>query len=355
MKKNLVILMAVAMVCATVFICGCTGSSDTPAAEQTPVPTAAAEEKITLTVFHAGSLTSPMEEMEAAFEAEHQNVDVQLHPAGSTALAKEITELGAVADVYASADYTLIPGLMIPDAASWYVTFAKNQMVLCYTDKSKFADEVTADNWYEILGRDDVTWGFSDPNLDPCGYRSLMVIVLAEFNYNDEMIFDNLVGEYTQIYPTVADGVVTVHANETAPAYPVTIAPKSVELIAGLESGNLDYAWEYRSVAEQNAASGVKYIELPEAIDLSSIAYADTYAKVLIDTEGGMMKGKPIVYGVTVPTTADDPAMGVEFVSMLIGPTGQQIMADAGQPPINPPVGFVDIPAALKNMVEMSA
>ena len=357
MKKNLVFLMAVAVVCATVFICGCTGS-DTPAAEQTPVSTAAptaAEEKITLEVYHAGSLTAPMEEMEKAFEAEHSNVDVQLHPAGSTKLAKEITELDAVADVYASADYSLIPGLMIPDYASWYVTFAKNRMVLCYTDKSKYADEVTEDNWYEILAREGVTWGFSDPNLDPCGYRSLMVITLAELEYNDDMIFDNLVGEYTQIYPTVADGVVTIHANDTAPVYPVTITPKSVELIAGLESGNLDYAWEYRSVAEQNADSGVKYIELPESIDLSAIAYKDTYAKVLIDTEGGMMKGKPIVYGVTVPKTADNPETGIEFVSMLIGPTGQQIMADAGQPPINPPVGFVDIPAALKNMVEMSA
>ena len=355
MKKNLVFLMAVAVVCATVFICGCTGSGETPVADQTPEQTAAAEEKITLTVYQAGSLTSPMEAMEKVFEAEHPNVDVQLHPAGSTKLAKEITELDAVADVYASADYSLIPNMMIPDYASWYVTFAKNRMVLCYTDKSNFADEVTADNWYEILARDGVTWGFSDPNLDPCGYRSLMVVMLAESTYDDDMIFDNLIGEYTQIYPTVADGVVTIHATETAPVYPVTITPKSVELIAGLESGNLDYAWEYRSVAEQNAASGVKYIELPESIDLSSITYKDTYAKVQVESQGGMKKGKPIVYGVTVPKTADNPETGVEFVSMLIGPTGQQIMADAGQPPINPPVGFVDIPAALKSLVEQNA
>jgi molybdate/tungstate transport system substrate-binding protein len=354
MKRKLVFIMAVAVVCATVFICGCMGGNDTPPADQTPVPTAGAE-KIALKVFHAGSLTSPMEKMEAEFEAKHSNVDVQLHPGGSTKLAKEITELGAAADVFASADYTLIPELMIPDDASWYVTFAKNQMVLCYTDKSKFADEVTADNWYDILGREGVTWGFSDPNLDPCGYRSLMTIVLAELNYNDDTIFENLVGQHSKITSTVEDGVVTVHAKETGVVYPITITPKSVELIAGLESGNLDYAWEYRSVAEQNAASGVKFIELPEAIDLSSVAYEDTYAKVQIDTAGGMLEGKPIVYGVTVPKTADNPDTGVEFVSMLIGPTGQQIMADAGQPPIVPPGGFFDIPAALKDMVEMTA
>ena len=81
----------------------------------------------------------------------------------------------------------------------------------------------------------------------------------------------------------------------------------------------------------------------------------DTYAKVQVESQGGMKKGKPIVYGVTVPKTADNPETGIEFVSMLIGPTGQQIMADAGQPPINPPVGFVDIPAALDSLVEMNA
>ncbi|EHQ36933.1 tungstate/molybdate binding protein [Methanoplanus limicola DSM 2279] len=366
MKKFMGFFLVAALICATVMMCGCTGTGDnTPAvtpteastAQATAQPTAAQEtsEKSTLKVFHAGSLASPMEQMEAAYEAEYTDVDVQLYSGGSTKLAKEIVELGKVADVYASADYSLIPGLMVPDYADWYVTFAKNRMVLCYTDKSKYADEVTADNWYEILGKDDVAWAFSDPNLDPCGYRSLMVIQLAEVNYNDDMIFDNLVGARSGISHSFEDGVATIHAKDPAPVYPLSIDEKSVNLIAGLEAGNLDYAWEYMSVAEQNADSGVKYIELPEAIDLSSISYADAYAKVQIETEGGMMVGKPIVYGATVPTTADQPENGDKFVAMLIGETGQKIMKDAGQPPIVPATGFLDIPSSLSALVEMSS
>lgn len=356
-KRNLRLLsvLVAIVLMGALLMAGCTGTEEaqtaTPTAAATAQPTVAAE-NIALKVYHAGSLAQPMEAMKTAFEAEYSNVEVQLVSGGSTKLAKEITELDAVADVYASADYSLIPSLLMPaEKADWYATFAKNGLVLCYTDKSKYVDELTADNWYEILGRDDVAWAFSDPNLDPCGYRSLMVIQLAEKEYNDDMIFDNLVASRSSITTTETDGVTTVNAQELNPEYPLSIDEKSVNLITGLVAGNLDYAWEYRSVGAQNAADGVKFIELPESIDLSSVDYTDDYATVKIDTAGGVMTGKPVVYGVTVPTNADEPESGEEFVAMLLGTTGQQIMNNAGQPPIVPAGGFGDVPAALQAFV----
>jgi molybdate/tungstate transport system substrate-binding protein len=135
--------IVVAVVIAAAFICGCTDTGNGEVT--TPVPTTPAEE-VNLNVYLAGSLTQPFEELETAFEAEYPNVDVQLKPGGSTNRVKAITELGEKGDVLASADYSLIPTLMMPDYADWYVTFAKNKMVLCYTDESKYANEVTADN-----------------------------------------------------------------------------------------------------------------------------------------------------------------------------------------------------------------
>jgi molybdate transport system substrate-binding protein len=57
----------------------------------------------TVTVFAASSLTAPFTEIEAAFEAEHPDIDVVFSFAASSALATQITE-GAPADVFASAD-----------------------------------------------------------------------------------------------------------------------------------------------------------------------------------------------------------------------------------------------------------
>jgi molybdate/tungstate transport system substrate-binding protein len=58
------------------------------------------EEKV-LKVFCAGSLTLPFEDIEAQFEADHPNVDVQLEPAGSVACVQKITESDEQCDVLA--------------------------------------------------------------------------------------------------------------------------------------------------------------------------------------------------------------------------------------------------------------
>lgn len=56
-------------------------------------------------------------------------------------------------------------------------------MVLDYNDDSAFADEVTVDNWAEIIARRDVRFGLSDPRMDAAGYRALMTLQLAESFY----------------------------------------------------------------------------------------------------------------------------------------------------------------------------
>ena len=134
----------------------------------------------TVIIFHAGSLSVPFEEMEKRFESMYPEIDVLREAAGSQKCARMITELEKPCDIMASADYKVIDKLLIPDYAGWNIRFATNQLVLCYTDMSRYADEVNEENWYEVLQYPDVVWGHSDPNLDPCGYRSLMVMQLAE-------------------------------------------------------------------------------------------------------------------------------------------------------------------------------
>lgn len=340
MKHSRVLCATALILCVAVLVGGCT---TTGGVEKAPA------EEISLKVFHAGSLTVPFEEMKAAFEAEYPNVEVQLHPGGSTAICREIVELDKSADVYASADYSLIPSLMVPEDATWYLTFARNRMVLAYTDQSQYADEITADNWYEILARDDVKWAFSDPNQDPCGYRSPMVLQLAELHYGDDQIFETTVEANSDITVTESAGVHTITVPDPMTTTgTLQIRPKSVELVQMLEAGGLDYAFEYRSVAVQH---DLQFVELPEQVDLSSIDWKDRYARVQIDCVGGVKTGKPIVYGVTVPTSADHPDTGLAFIRMLIGSTGQDIMESQGQPPIVPAGGYGPVPADLSSLV----
>ncbi len=316
-------------------------------------PTVGAEQTKTVKIFHAGSLAVPLAEAESQFESMNLGVDVQRESMGSVKAVRQITDIGKIGEVLASADYSLIPSMMYPEYADWYVRFATNDMVLAYNpDKSKYADEITPENWYDILRKEGVVFGFSNPNLDPCGYRSLLVMQLAELHYKDSKIFDDLVLDNTAI--TISDGkegtyLVTVPEDPTSNTEKVCIRPKSVELVAFVEQGGLDYAFEYRSVAVQH---NLAFVDLPEQIDLSKVEYTDVYKKVKVQTADGKTKtGKPIVYGITVPKNAENPELGLEFVKFVISDAGQQIFANMGQPPIVPPEGSGNLPEELKSLV----
>ncbi|HWR25410.1 MAG TPA: tungstate ABC transporter substrate-binding protein WtpA [Methanosarcina sp.] len=310
-----------------------------------------------LKVFHAGSLGVPFEELETEFEAQHPGVDVQREAAGSAQSVRKITELGKKADVLASADYALIPSLMMPEYADWYAAFAKNQMIIAYTNNSKYSNEINTNNWYEILRRPDVRFGFSNPNDDPAGYRSQMVTKLAESYYNDNQIYNDLILKNTGIKLTTQENgtaLIQVPASEEiAPnSNKIMLRSMEVELSSALETGEIDYLYIYRSVAEQH---GFKYVELPPEIDLSSLDYAGNYSKVQVRmVNGEVVTGSPIVYGVTIPKNAGNPELATEFVKLLLDKQGQQIFIKNGQPPIVPAIaeGKDKMPAELQPLVK---
>jgi len=293
-----------------------------------------------LIIFHAGSLSVPFETIEKQFEAMYPEVDVQREAGGSTKMARMISEVGKPADIMASADYVVIDKTLIPGFASWNALFATNQMVLCYTDKSKYADQINGDNWYEILQKQDVAWGHSDPNLDPCGYRSLMVLQLAEKFYGKPGLNQALLDNRPE----------------------KNVRPKSVELISLLQAGHMDYAWEYLSVAVQH---GLKYVTLDKHINLSDYAmdtfYAQAKVKVTGKEPGTFIErvGGSITYGVTMIDKAPNPEAAQAFLAYLFDPAGGlKVLKDMGQPPFEPvrvtAAGMAKMPESLKPLVTVS-
>lgn len=272
----------------------------------------------TVTVFHAGSLSVPMALIEKAFEAQHPGVDVQRESSGSQKAARKISDLGKPCDIMASADYKVIDKLLRPRFSDNNIRFASNRMVLCYTPQSRYADIVTADNWSRILLKKGVVWGHSAPDLDPCGYRALMVLQLAEQYYHHP-------GYYKQAL-----------ANRPLK----NVRPKAVELVSLLQTGNMDYAWEYRSVAVQH---GLRFIELPDEINLGNYQFDPRYAQASVEVSGKTpgstmtMHGKSITYGITLLKQAPNPEAAVAFLAFMLDPNGGlKILADQGQPPFTP-------------------
>ena len=260
----------------------------------------------TLAVYTAGSLARPMRAALDSFAA-RTGARYELESAGSLETARKLTELGKIPDIIALADEDVFPKLLVPEHATWYVRFAENRIILAYTDRSRYSAEIDSTNWRSVLLRPGLEIGRSNPDLDPAGYRTQMVFQLAERLYGDT----GLAARLEQASP------------------PRNMRPKEIELVALLESGDLDYAWFYESMAR---ASGVRHLQLPAAIDLGSAEHRETYANAAVRVIGTSaadtvtMLGAPIRYAFSIPLKAPHAALAERFAEFLLSDAGRNAL-----------------------------
>ncbi len=299
-------------------------------------PTVIATEKISeisgkLIIFHAGSLAVPFKQICEEFNSHYPKVKIVREAAGSRICARKITDLNRSCDIIASADYTVIDTLLIPEYTEWNIKFASNEMVIAFREDSRRAGDINKDNWYDILLEKDIAFGRSDPNSDPCGYRVVLTIKLAEKFYNRPGLASRMLGKDRRY-----------------------IRPKEVDLLALLEVGELDYIFIYRSVAEQHK---LRIVVLPDEINLKKAEFADFYKSASVRITG-KRKGTfitktaaPIVYGITIPKNAPNRKAALAFLAFLLDTDrGGAILEKNGQTLMvpSPTETFDRIPNSLK-------
>jgi len=285
----------------------------------------------TLIIYHAGSLSVPFKEIAAEFNKMYPDVKILMESAGSVASARKITDLNRPCDILASSDYGVIDNMLIPKYADWNIKFVSNELSIVYQEKSRLAATINAKNWYTILLNKEVAFGRADPNADPCGYRTMMCLQLAEKYYHKTGLA-KMISDKDQNY----------------------IRPKEVDLLALLESGSIDYIFLYRSVAIQH---NLKYITLPDDINLKNMGLAALYATASTEINGKepgkkeTVKGEPMVYGVTMLRDAPNKPAAIAFLQFLLSKEkGMKIMEKNGQPSVIPMAtqNYNKIPKELK-------
>lgn len=287
----------------------------------TPVPT--------LTVFNAAALGPPFAEALRAFAGTPPAVVVAQENAPSLEVVRKVTELGVIPDVLAVADDQLLADLMLPTHATWFVRFGTNALVLAYGPRARFADEITTENWWHVLQRPGVQVGRSDLRVDPSGYRADMAMQLAERFYKEPGLTERL--------------------RSTIPERNIRRA--EADLSAHLEVGELDYGWTYENLAR---AHGLRYVKLPPEIDLSAPALRDWYAQAVVTLPGTSntapltLRGAPIVFALTIPVRAPEPARARDFVRYLLSPAGGAVLAATGFTPLATPEWVGDVPPELQ-------
>lgn len=287
----------------------------------------------TLTVFAAGTLGKTFTTLARGFEKLHPGVTVQPQFGGSVKMVKQVTVLHQPADVVAVADYSVIPKYMFKGdegnkpTADWSIGFLGNAITFIYTPKSKGAKEINADNWWKILSEPGVQIGRSNPNTDPSGYQTLQMLDLAGRYYKQPDL----------------EAKVLANSPES------NMRDTETDLISALQLGQIDYLAIYRSDAVQHH---MESIDLPPQINLSDPRYDADYAKVSAKTKNGELSGRPIIYAVTIPTTAPHPKLAQEFIAYLLGPAGQKVIAANGFIPLKQPYAMNrdKVPADLRKL-----
>ena len=266
-------------------------------------------------VFYASSLSAVLGDAAEAFQKENPGYRLRLEPSGSQVAARKVTELGMRADIVAVADAGLIPKMMIPSHAAWSAIFATNEIVLAHKDHSRFTDQITAGNWAEVLLRDGVRLGRADPDTAPIGYQTLMVWQLAE-------------GAGGQ--GGASAGLAARLAQKCARAH---VTHDEAELLALLESRAVDYAFLFRSTAEDHH---LKTLALPPEINLSRPELAARYAAASVEVRmkqgqgNARIAGAPVTYGLTIPKNAPHAEPAARFAAFLLGDRGRRLLDRRG-------------------------
>lgn len=220
----------------------------------------------TLTVFAAASLQEPFEDLGEEFEDRHDGVEVRFHFAGSSTLVQQIRQ-GAPADVLASADPATMDTLVEADLnAAEPVVFTSNTLMIA----------VPPDNPAGV------------EELSDLGAEGLELVVCA-------------------------------------PAVPCGAAARAVEEAAGL---SLDPVSEEQSVTDVlgkvttgQADAGLVYAtDVRRAGDTAEgIAFPEAQDPTAVNT-----------YPIAPVSGARQPELGEQFVDLVTGETGRQVLTAHG-------------------------
>jgi molybdate/tungstate transport system substrate-binding protein len=273
--------------------------------------------------------------------AQNAGIDVALQAAGSVAAARQVALTPAAFSLFASVDPTVIPAILYPTVASWYISVAWDRMVIGYSTHASQASrmanlsgrieaDLAAGNLGDALNAThqaldlvfapDARIGFSNPNTDPEGYRALMVLQLAG------LAFYGNVTHYVDLFnqSQAAGNVVTVDAGS--------------KLFAYVQSGQVDYDIAIYESAALGAT--IPYVRLAPQVDLGETSFANSYAvarvTITVGTAPLTLVGAPIVLAVTIPTLAPDPDAGSRIILYLLSTDGHSLMGSLGIRPLAP-------------------
>jgi molybdate transport system substrate-binding protein len=261
----------------------------------------------TVEVFHADSLAGPMRELKKAFEEKNKDVTINLTSGVSKQLAERILK-GDACDVFAPSSTAVVEEDLMNrkvagsdrDAASWYVIFSGNEMVV-------------------ITGKG-----------NPLGIRQVSDLAKPEVK------FIRVTGAKDLATGRTVEFLKRAAALEGKPE----LAQKIIVSSVADPSRPTSVPDTVRAVREGNASAGVVYY---------SAAVAARNDVEIIRFPASVNMSDSIQNAALVPGTAKNPKDANDFVRFLLTAEAQAILKETGQLPVVPAIRKGNVPAAVQN------
>jgi molybdate/tungstate transport system substrate-binding protein len=264
--------------------------------------------------------------------------------AGSTALAAQIKAGSPVSVFISVSKAALEPSLLGNRSSEWGIAFASDQMAIGYAstggqptrfqtilnDYTKAVATNDSSEWNSFFVDLTSGWvkvGISNPNTDPAGYRSWLVLEAAG------QAFDG-----NQSY--FVDRMLQANANVTG--------ANAAALLAPLEAGKIQFLFMYKSAV---LSHGLTAMLLPPGLNLGDITLGSYYSQFSYNTSAGPQKGGPILLFVTVPNNSTETTEALNFVAYIVGHSAT--MSNFGLVVLSPALLYnsTDVPSPIATLL----
>lgn len=267
---------------------------------------------------------------------------------GSTALATQIAQ-GNPVSVFISVSKTALGQAALGSQyPGWGIAFASDQMVIGYAGTSGqptgfqqvLNDYQTASatnsssdwrSFFTDLTSGMVRVGISNPNTDPAGFRGWLVLQAAGFEYAGNSTY-------------FVDRLLQARANVTESS--------AADLVAPLESGNIQFLFMYKSAA---IADQINPMVLPSRVNLGDPSLGSFYSQFSYTTSGGVQSGGPILLFITVPRNSSESAKALDFVVYVVNHASS--MSQFGMVPLGPAKLYnsTDVPGQIAQLLSQGS
>ncbi len=275
-------------------------------------------------VAYAGSMGVVMDRVIGPAFAKVHGAEYQGIGQGSYGLARQLEGKLIQADVFLPITPGPVDILKKAGLIGAAVPVASTQMVIAYSNKSRFRAEFEAAAqgkrlWYDVLRTAGLRFGRTDPATDPQGQNIIFTVLLAQNFYKQPALAEQILGGYQN---------------------PQQIFTES-SMLSRLEGGQLDACSGYLSAAKSH---NLPFITLPDEINLSNPDldakwYKSVQFAITLPTGKDVkLNTQPLVFYAAVLKNSRQPALAEKFLQFLQSPEGQKLFKDNGY---SPPKGSV--------------